>query len=705
MAENHHTTARIMADKERIMLLEEQLAEMSDRMAEYERERMLRDVAEEYVIQAKAYEIALKMAREMAEAEREKMRKEAEKRVEREVSERLQEKKDELKRQAEAIEYDRKILSEESVQLARKIQEFETAKSALKANIDARIKESEEKRRVEYEYRLAQARKEISAEVHEQLGKCLNKAMEHLSRACETMGKDVQAYNESISSFVEEASKIESTAISDLSGTLSEIGEKATNRDRFLHKLCRTLFGKKGERKYPEDKLSSLLDAFIESPDDLRLSEAEEKKFKEIRQLIKEYTARKSALKLLQDQNREKGEKARLRHAHHTQLTAGVPVLPDIEVIYPPEYYASPESYVEIVPEGGREHHDEIVPIPNKYAIRRTEYPRVVLKSALDAKPIQAGRKIRPIDDSCSSPELLSQIETGKYVWKLPFSRQAQKFLTEGLPINRSTIDSWHDYICDILEPLYKEHEKDFFERTRILCADGSPMRIVNNEKHKTDHYYMLNFFSQDCKLSLFEMSLRKADDNPEKLAGNGRGAEDIRLFLTQWKHPVALMADGYAAYDSIAKELGADRCSCNAHSRRKFDESESENRTASLMAQSFYANIGISEKLIEEEGLTGKAKTARRKELEGPIWKAFVAWALSEHAKAADGSAIKDALNYFLERKKQLQMYMKHPQMPFTNNDCERQIREMVVGRLCCAAHNLPYVGKPVMLAYSTKP
>lgn len=51
-------------------------------MAEYERERMLRDVAEEDVIQAKAYEMALKMAREMAEAEREKMRKEAEKRVE-----------------------------------------------------------------------------------------------------------------------------------------------------------------------------------------------------------------------------------------------------------------------------------------------------------------------------------------------------------------------------------------------------------------------------------------------------------------------------------------------------------------------------------------------------------------------------------------------------------------------------------------------
>lgn len=35
--------------------------------------------------------------------------------------------------------------------------------------------------------------------------------------------------------------------------------------------------------------------------------------------------------------------------------------------------------------------------------------------------------------------------------------------------------------------------------------------------------------------------------------------------------------------------------------------------------------------------------------------------------------------------------MYMKYPEMPFTNNDCERQIREMVMGRknyLFCQNH-----------------
>lgn len=75
-------------------------------------------------------------------------------------------------------------------------------------------------------------------------------------------------------------------------------------------------------------------------------------------------------------------------------------------------------------------------------------------------------------------------------------------------------------------------------------------------------------------------------------------------------------MTDGYAGYNAGVKTLDADHCCCNAHARRKYEECESENRTVSLMARSFYANISIAEKLIADAGLTGKKKTARRKEL-----------------------------------------------------------------------------------------
>ena len=685
---NHH---HIMADKERIMSLEGQNAELCDRIAELEHEKMIREVAEEELLQRKAYELAMKLAKDMLEKERAAIREEESVRAKDEAESLLKEKLDDVERRSRALDYDEKRISEEAEKLAKEKLLFEQGKDNLRASFAARMKDTDERRRAEFALKLAQAKEETRKEIHALLGEALARSLDKLKQACDVVGTDSVAFEKAVSEFKEEASLIESTAVSDLTSALQEIGSAAARKDRFLSKLVRTLYGTISEKNHPEDQVSALLDAFIADPDRVRLSPSEESDLKESRRKVEEYTRRKAALKLLENSCREEEEQKKHKHAHHTQLTAGLPVLEDVEVIYPAEYYQSPDSFKEIVPDGGREHHDEIVPAPSRYAIRRTEYPIVVRKDEVDAKPLQASRKVRPIDNSISSPALLSKVEVGKYVWKEPWNRQEQKFSMEGVPIRRSTLDSWHTSVCNLLEPLYEEHRQDFFNRTRAICADGSPMRIVNREKHRTDNYYMINFLSQDLHLSLFEVSLRKADDDPEKLAGNGRGSEDISLILTQWRHPEVLMTDGYAGYNASVKTLGVAHCCCNAHARRKYEECEPENRTVSLMAQSFYANISIAEQLIAEEGLTGKKKTARRKELEQPIWKAFIAWALTEHAKASDGSAVKGALSYFLDRQKELQMYMKYPDMPFTNNDSERQIREMVMGRknyLFCQNH-----------------
>ena len=679
-----------MLDKERIMSLEGQNAELCDRIAELEHEQMLREVAEEDLLQSKAYELAMKLAKEMLEKERSAIREEESARAKYEAESLLKEKLDDVERRSKALDYDEKRICEEADKLAQEKLLFEQSKDNLRTSFSARMKETDEKRRAEFALKLAQAKEETRKEIHALLGEALARSLDKLKQACDVVGTDPVAFEKAVSEFKEEASSIESTAVSDLTSALQEIGSAAVRKDRFLSKLVRTLYGTISEKNHPEDQVSALLDAFIADPDRVRLSPSEEADLKESRRKVEEYTRRKAALKLLENSCREEEEKKH-KHAHHTQLTAGLPVLEDVEVIYPAEYYQSPDSFKEIVPDGGREHHDEIVPAPSRYAIRRTEYPIVVRKDEVDAKPLQASRKVRPIDNSCSSPALLSKVEVGKYVWKEPWHRQEQKFSMEGVPIRRSTLDSWHTSVCNLLDPLYEAHRLDFFNRSRALCADGSPMRIVNREKHRTDNYYMINFLSQDLHLSLFEVSLRKADDDPEKLAGNGRGSEDISLILTQWRHPEVLMTDGYAGYNASVKKLGVAHCCCNAHARRKYEECEPENRTISLMAQSFYANISIAEQLIAEEGLTGKKKTARRKELEEPIWKAFIAWALTEHAKATDGSAVKGALSYFLDRQEELQMYMNYPDMPFTNNDCERQIREMVMGRknyLFCQNH-----------------
>ncbi|MGN1211569.1 MAG: hypothetical protein ACI4TM_07770, partial [Candidatus Cryptobacteroides sp.] len=164
MAGNHHTTARIMAYKERIMLLEGQLAEMSDRMAEYERERMLREVAEEDVIQAKAYELALKMAREMADAEREKALEAV-----RSKESRVDEKLNEIDNRLHNVELREELLRQKEDRLsaaAKKLssdkEEFDKKKSAIYTSLQSSFDKTLSEYREKMEGMVADMRSQLS---------------------------------------------------------------------------------------------------------------------------------------------------------------------------------------------------------------------------------------------------------------------------------------------------------------------------------------------------------------------------------------------------------------------------------------------------------------------------------------------------------------------------------------------------------------
>lgn len=55
-----------------------------------------------------------------------------------------------------------------------------------------------------------------------------------------------------------------------------------------------------------------------------------------------------------------------------------------------------------------------------------------------------------------ASPELLAMLECGKYQYHIPFYRQIKKMKAEGFAVSDSTIDGWHQTVCEMLEPLYK---------------------------------------------------------------------------------------------------------------------------------------------------------------------------------------------------------------------------------------------------------
>ena len=272
---------------------------------------------------------------------------------------------------------------------------------------------------------------------------------------------------------------------------------------------------------------------------------------------------------------------------------------------------------------------------------------------------------------SYASAELLAQLECNKYVLHQPFNRQIKKMKQDGLILAPSTVDDWHQGVCDKIEPLYNL-QKDRVMSSLLLGADGSPFPILDCEKHKTVNHYLIQYRSVATGIPIFMVNTKNK---------HGRGTADIMDNLKDW-NGVALMCDGYSGYDWLKKVNGRILCRCVVHARRPMERALKENPNLAKIGLLFYQNINLIEEMIKEKKLEGEEKAQFRKDHAEPLWEDFKLWAASAILDVPKDSNIYQALNYMLRNYTELTNYIDIPDMPLDNNDTERLIRDMVMGK-----------------------
>ena len=272
---------------------------------------------------------------------------------------------------------------------------------------------------------------------------------------------------------------------------------------------------------------------------------------------------------------------------------------------------------------------------------------------------------------SYASAELLAQLECNKYVLHQPFNRQIKKMKQDGLILAPSTVDDWHQGVCDKIEPLYNL-QKDRVMSSLLLGADGSPFPILDCEKHKTVNHYLIQYRSVATGIPIFMVNTKNK---------HGRGTADIMDNLKDW-NGVALMCDGYSGYDWLKKVNGRILCRCVVHARRPMERALKENPNLAKIGLLFYQNINLIEEMIKEEKLEGEEKAQFRKDNAEPLWEDFKLWAANTILDVPKDSNIFQALNYMLRNYTELTNYIDIPDMPLDNNDTERLIRDMVMGK-----------------------
>lgn len=475
-----------------------------------------------------------------------------------------------------------------------------------------------------------------------------------LSEMTSRSNKDIQDYLARFKTASEEAK----AAISeDIKSKLENIFKRESSKNRQIAELVRMLFTQKSERfVVSEDDRTALHEKILAS---IELTDKQKEEYKRALETVRKYRLQKEADRLAREERHEDG------HGRN-KIPADLPRLPEI-VVYPEECIGHMEEYREAFPGDTTEF---IVPVSTKYMVQGYRNPVMVRKDDIDQKFHTAPVHEELIWKSHASNRLLSQIEVRKYCDHMPFNRIINQMKRDGLTLAPATVNDWHADVCDALYPLYRLQEECVMDG-RYLAADGSPMPVVDNEKHKTIKQYIIEYRNIDTGIPIFLTTTGQ---------GCGRGKEVIRAQLSKWRGQ-ALICDAYPGYDWI-KKTGRILCRCSAHARRDHERALKENPKAAMPGMLLFQEIYGVEEAIRHENATANRISELRDELARPLWETFRLWCLDEILNHDQSSQMYKALNYVIRHYGELTAYLDIPKMPLDNNETERQIRAMVMGK-----------------------
>ena len=444
---------------------------------------------------------------------------------------------------------------------------------------------------------------------------------------------------------------------SEIKSKLEKIFKNEQSKNRQIAELVRMIFTQKRERfLVSEDDRTSIHERILAS---LELTDDQKDAYKRALAIVKQYRLQKEAERLARKEQHKDG------HGRN-KIPEGMVRLPEI-LVYPDECIGHMDEYREAFP---GETTEFIVPVSAKYMVQGYRCPVMVRKDDIYQKFHIAPVHEELIWKSYASNRLLSQIEVRKYMDHMPFNRQISQMKRDGLVLAPATINDWHVAVCDTLVPLYRLQEYYVMQGLH-MAADGSPMPVVDNEKHKTVKQYIIEYRNIDTGIPIFLTTVG---------TGCGRGKEVIQAQLANWSG-LALICDAYPGYDWL-KKIGRVLCRCSAHARRDHERALKENPKAAMPGMLLFQEIYGVEEIIRHENATGSRITELRNELARPLWETFHLWCLNEILNHDQNSQMYKALNYVIRHYEELTAYLDIPEMPLDNNATEREIRAMVMGK-----------------------
>jgi transposase len=264
------------------------------------------------------------------------------------------------------------------------------------------------------------------------------------------------------------------------------------------------------------------------------------------------------------------------------------------------------------------------------------------------------------------TPDLLAHVLVGKFADKLPFNRQEGIAARQGVPITRGTMCGWakgaHELAHHVVDAMVADSQK----YADVIATDATGVLVQANDQCKHGHFWV---YVADRDHVVFRYSPTHCNDEPKSFFKGFHGT---------------VLSDASNVYDVLfGLPDSPGEANCWSHARRYFYKAiDSDSRDKALIGVGFCNELFALERQWKK--LPPSKRLEMRRQRSAPVIEMLRRWKDEELANphVAEGSRLRKALNYLTNQWPALSKFLEDGRVPIHNNESERQLRSLVVGR-----------------------
>jgi hypothetical protein len=274
------------------------------------------------------------------------------------------------------------------------------------------------------------------------------------------------------------------------------------------------------------------------------------------------------------------------------------------------------------------------------------------------------------IDKGIAGPGLVAHVITSKYCDHLPLYRQESILARHGVELSRQTLCDWVMATANKVQPLVNLMRQEVLA-SKVLHTDDTPVRVQGDKDGAFTGRFWVYIGDDAHPYTVYDYTPSRKRDGPTTFLDGYEGY---------------LQADAFAGYDAIYAGGDVIEVACWAHCRRYFYDARSTDSNRAHHVLAWIRRLYD----IERDGKTLDAEQRRalRQEKSKPLLdgdqnsKGLHKWLVEQQAKVLPKGPIGQAVTYALNNWTALTRYLDDGILDIDNNEAERALRGIAVGR-----------------------